>query len=158
MMPNRLPLLPAVAPLLSVLMAAGACGSATSAPAAAPNASTPSPRAPSPSPDLDDLDLTEVAKTMTIECDGRKQTFDRSCTAKVDCAIARLNMCCGEISVIGVRASERERFAAAACPCSPGLGCSLGPLKADDGKTPRETSGTDVDVECVAGACATHVR
>src|SRR5437868_3673640 len=121
--------------ILSVLLFIGACAAEHPAAPQVPAAPT-SPR------------------IATLECG---QTYDKSCRVDADCAVARTQRCCGELPVVGVRASERDRVSAA-CACPHAMACRIGPLEAEDGKPAKDYGGmSDIAVACVSGACTTHI-
>lgn len=89
-------------------------------------------------------------------------TFERRCAAPSDCfaAIHQIN-CCGSTRAIGVNAAEKARFQAAEQTCRsqyPGCDCAAAPTVAEDGKSSTTADGSDVAVDCRAGACQTYIR
>jgi len=102
--------------------------------------------------------MATAATTGTVTCSDGPHTYDKSCKADDDCAFARVNVCCGDIPVVGVRKSEKKRVESL-CPCAGMRACRLGPLVAEDGKSSRDMNGaSDVVTRCVAGACKTSIR
>lgn len=91
---------------------------------------------------------------------GTFPTFDRSCRASGDCAVAvHQTDCCGNSRAMGIDASQRDAFerAEAVCrPMYPRCRCPARPPVTDDGAT--SDSSTTIPVECRAGTCTTYQR
>jgi hypothetical protein len=91
-----------------------------------------------------------------LDCDAFP-TFDRTCDAANDCAVAlRQVNCCGGMVATGVGTEDTLRFASAASECAskfPLCGCAAGPTTADDGTTGGD--GAAATVACVGGVCST---
>lgn len=88
-------------------------------------------------------------------------SFNRSCALASDCAkaIHQIN-CCGSQRALGLRVSEKARFDAAEKICRgqyPGCGCAAAPTIAEDGKSSADFDGSDIQVDCRAGACTTFI-
>lgn len=114
----------------------------------------------------DAIDVTadsgaDVADVPVVMCTGATATFptfDKTCKAGADCAVASHQInCCGTHVATGIAAGEEAAFAIAEQTCEsqyPACGCAQLPTTADDGKS--EQDGTIV-VKCDAGTCKTSV-
>lgn len=86
-------------------------------------------------------------------------TLDRSCTTAADCvAVAHRTNCCGQVQVIGVRASEQARYQTLEAQCDAtysACGCAAQQPSADDGS--RLRFDDHAGVTCLQGVCTTFV-
>jgi hypothetical protein len=84
--------------------------------------------------------------------------LDHSCATDADCAaVHHMTNCCGGMAWIGVRTSERTRFATLEQQCIdsyPACGCFDGRDSTDDGS--RLPPGSAAAATCVAGVCKTY--
>ena len=87
-------------------------------------------------------------------------TVDRTCAADGDClAVTHTTNCCGTAIWIGIRASEKDRYAALEGACDrsyPACGCAEGPPVTDDGSV--IAFGGMAGVSCQAGTCRTFSK
>ena len=87
--------------------------------------------------------------------------LDRSCTVDADCvAVAHTSNCCEQRRYIGIRATEKDRFAANEPSCDasyPACGCAArSPMMDDQSVDNRPT--VQAGVTCLLGICTTFVR
>jgi len=87
--------------------------------------------------------------------------LDRSCTVDADCvAVAHTSNCCGQLRYIGIRATEKDQFAANEPSCDasyPACGCAArSPTMDDQSADNRQT--VQAGVTCLLGTCTTFVR
>ena len=139
-----------------------ACADSQPPPAAVPTTtSTPTSTSTSTSASTPTSTPTPTATGAkgTLSCaQSPALTYDKSCASDADCAVARTQVCCGDIPVVGVRAADKAKVEAF-CPCPSKMACRLGPLQAEDHNASKDMNGaSDVKVACVAGACTTSVH
>jgi hypothetical protein len=87
-------------------------------------------------------------------------TVDRSCSVDGDClAVTHTTSCCGSAIWIGIRSSEKDRYAALESACDrtyPACGCAAGAPVTDDGSVVQ--FGGMAGVSCQAGMCKTFSK
>lgn len=87
-------------------------------------------------------------------------TVDRSCMVDADClAVTHTTNCCGSAVWLGIRTSEKQRFATLESACDrtyPACGCAAGPPVTDDGSIVQ--FGGTAGVSCQAGTCKTFSK
>ena len=83
--------------------------------------------------------------------------LDRSCTTITDCiAVPHTSNCCGQMTFMGIRASEaaRDQMLEAQCDATyPACGCAEGAPTTDDGS--RLAFGGAPGLACAQGICTT---
>lgn len=79
--------------------------------------------------------------------------FDKSCSQKSDCFVAKHYRGCCNVHAIGLNVSEQSKFDSfeQSCGGAPPCGCCCDRTTAEDGQTVM--SGGTASVDCVAGVC-----
>ena len=100
------------------------------------------------------------AKDAAASACAQVGTVDQSCTVDADClAVTHTTSCCGSAVWMGIRSSEKQRFASLESACDrtyPACGCAAGPPQTDDGSI--VPFGGMAGVSCQGGSCKTFSK